>query len=66
MPQDAQKGQVYTEGPEGQNSATAEAVGSTADRVTESYTATVQTRPYRFEVDGWDFTKSQTTTTRFR
>lgn len=66
MPQVGQKGQVYTEGPEGQTSATAESVGSTADRVTEAYTATVATRPYRFEVDGWDFTKAQTNATRFR
>jgi len=66
MPQDAQKGQVYTEGPEGQTSATAEAVGSTADRVVEAYTATVATRNYKFEEDGWDFTKAQTTTTRYR
>ena len=66
MPQDQQKGQVYTEGPEGQNSASAEAVGSTADRVTEAYTATVSTRPYRFEIDGCNFSSSTTTTTRYR
>lgn len=57
-----QKGVVYTE-EGGQNEATAEAVMSPTAPVTQAYSVVVATRPYRFDTDGWDYTKSQTTIT---
>lgn len=69
-PQDLQTGQIYTEETIGEPTASdQEKVKEIAGSVTtdplvyQSYQVVVQTRPYRFETDGWDYTKSQTTIT---
>lgn len=69
-PQDLQTGQIYTEQTIGEPSASdqekvKEVPGSvnTDPLVYQQYQVVVQTRPYRFETDGWDYTKSQATIT---
>lgn len=67
-PQDAQTGQIYTD--DGDPSITAQEAAKEIPRsvnvdplVYQQYQVVVQTRPYRFETDGWDYTKSQATIT---
>lgn len=64
MPADKQVEQVDTSGtvPFSQQQV-AEVAGSSNDPIVfQTYTRTVATRNYRFEEDGWDFTKAQTAT----
>lgn len=64
-PETSQSGQVITEGPESpyQDSGIPTSGNLPDDPGTVAYTVKVQTRPYRFETDGWDYTKSQTSIT---